>query len=165
MAQTTTDTDTKEKLETVLAKHAGEDTSVVGLLQDVHAAFGYLPEDVLREVSARKGIPVSLLYSLATFYASFRLEPRGKHHVCVCVGTACHVRGAAKIVDTLERELGVSSGGTTPDGQFTLETVNCVGACAMGPLVLVDGEYHGQMDQKKGSKLVRQFSGTPAAEE
>ena len=163
MAETTTAAN--EKLEKVLAKHAGEDTAVVGLLQDIHAAFGYLPEEVLRQVSARKGIPVSLLYSLATFYASFRLEPMGKHHVCVCVGTACHVRGSAKIVDTLERELGVSSGGTTPDGQFTLDTVNCVGACAMGPLVLVDDEYHGQMDQKKGSKLIRQVAGTPASEE
>ena len=156
---------TRQKLDTVLQKHAGEGFSVIGLLQDVHAAMGYLPEDVLREVSRLREIPVSLLYSLATFYSSFRLEPMGKHHVCVCVGTACHVRGSAKIVDTLERELGVSSGGTTKDGQFTLDTVNCVGACAMGPLILVDNEYHGQMDQKKGSKLIRQFSGTSAAEE
>ena len=137
---------------------------MTGLLQEVHAAFGYLPEDVLRVLSERTGTPVSLLYSLATFYASFRLEPRGEHHVCVCVGTACHVRGAAKVVDSLERELGVTSGGTTPDRKFTLDTVNCVGACAMGPVVLVDGEYHGQIDQKAGLKLVRKFRPAAGAE-
>jgi len=156
--------DSASRLDEVLARHAPGQGSVVALLQDLNAAFGYLPEEVLREVAARRQIPVSLLYSLATFYSSFRLEPMGRHHVCVCVGTACHVRGAAKVVETLERELGVASGGTTKDGQVTLDTVNCVGACAMGPLVLVDGEYHGQMDQKKGSKLVRGLAGGEAAE-
>ncbi len=156
---------TRQKLDTVLQKHAGEGFSVIGLLQDVHAAMGYLPEDVLREVSRLREIPVSLLYSLATFYSSFRLEPMGKHHVCVCVGTACHVRGSSRVVETLERELNVRPGGTTADGQFTLDTVNCVGACAMGPVVVVDNEYHGGIDQKKGSRLIRQISGASGVEE
>jgi NADH-quinone oxidoreductase subunit E len=150
-------TATQDKLDAILARHTGEGASVTALLQDVHAAYGYLPEDVLREVSRRTGAPVSLLYSLATFYGSFRLEPMGKHHICVCVGTACHVRGAAKVVDAMERELQVSSGGTTPDAQFTLDTVNCVGACAMGPVVVEDKEYHGQMDQRAALKLIRRL--------
>lgn len=156
--------ETRTKLDAVLGRHAEGASSVIGLLQDIHATFGYLPEDVLRELSRLRSIPVSLLYSLATFYASFRLEPMGKHHVCVCVGTACHVRGAASVVETLERELGVRPGGTTKDGQFTLDTVNCVGACAMGPVMVVDNEYHGGIDQKKGSRLIRQISGAAAGE-
>ena len=150
-------TEAREKLDPILARHAGEELSVTALLQDVHAAFGYLPEDVLRVVSERTGAPVSLLYSLATFYSSFRLTPMGKHHVCVCVGTACHVRGAGKVVDILERELDVKTGETTADGAITLDTVNCVGACAMGPVVVVDKEYHGGIDQKSGVKLVRKY--------
>ena len=152
----------KTKLDSILTRHTGDELSVTALLQDVQAVFGYLPEDVLRLVSERTGAPVSLLYSLATFYASFRLEPMGQHHVCVCVGTACHVRGAGKVVDALERELGVATGETTPDGKITLDTVNCVGACAMGPVVVVDKEYHGGIDQKSGIKLVRKYR-APAA--
>jgi NADH:ubiquinone oxidoreductase subunit E len=100
-------------------------------------------------------VPISIFYSLATFYSSFRLEPIGRKHVCVCVGTACHVRGAAKIVETLERDLQIEAGETSKDGNYTLETVNCVGACALGPLVTVNGEYHGKMDQKKITRLVK----------
>jgi NADH-quinone oxidoreductase subunit E len=156
--------ETTQKLDAILGNRGEGELSVIGLLQDVHAAFGYLPEEVLREIARRRNLAVSLLYSLATFYASFRLEPMGKHHVCVCVGTACHVRGAARIVETLERELAVGRGGTTKDGQVTLDTVNCVGACAMGPVVVVNDEYHGGMDQKKGSRLVRQLTGGGEAE-
>ena len=157
--------ETRKTLEAILAKHGDDSFSVIGLLQEINTKLGYLPEDVLREVCRRKGIPVSLAYSLATFYSSFRLEAMGKHHVCVCVGTACHVRGAAKVVESIERELGVAAGRTTADGQFTLDTVNCVGACAMGPLVLIDDQYHGGMDQKKIGKLIRKYSGeAPEAE-
>ena len=126
------------------------------MLQDISAEYGYLPEETLREVSREIEVPLSQLYALATFYASFRLEPLGKHHVCVCVGTACHVKGALKIADALERELKIKAGQTTEDGEYSFETLNCLGACALSPLVVFDGEYHGKMDQKKMTKLVKE---------
>jgi NADH-quinone oxidoreductase subunit E len=132
--------------------------AVIGLLQDVSRLCGFLPEDVLEKISVEIGIPVSRLYSLATFYSAFRLEPLGKHKVCVCIGTACHVKGAARIVDAIERDLSAKAGQTTADGLFTIETVNCLGACALAPLVVLDEEYHGRMDSKKASKLVESVS-------
>ena len=144
-----------EKLDKLLEQYEKERGSLIGLLQDIHEEFGYLPEEYLRISSKRLEIPLSRFYSLVTFYSTFRLEPIGKHHVCACVGTACHVRGAPLIVDTIERELGIKAGETTADGEYTLDVVNCVGACALGPLVTVDGEFHGKMTQKTIKKLMK----------
>ena len=144
-----------EKLIELLEKFKTEQGSLIGLLQDIHEEFGYLPEEYLREASKYLEIPLSRFYSLVTFYSTFRLEPSGKHHICACVGTACHVRGAPLIVDTIERELKIKAGETTPDGEYTLDVVNCVGACALGPLVTVDGEFHGKMTQKTVKKLMK----------
>ena len=144
-----------EKLNELLEGYAKERGSLIGLLQDMHEAFGYLPEEYLRKASKYLEIPLSRFYSLVTFYSTFRLEPIGKHHICACVGTACHVRGAPLIVDTIERELGIKAGETTADGEYTLDVVNCVGACALGPLVTVDGEFHGKMTQKTVKKLMK----------
>jgi len=144
-----------EKLNKLLEEYEKERGSLIGLLQDIHEEFGYLPEEYLREASRRLNIPLSRFYSLVTFYSTFRLEPIGKHHVCACVGTACHVRGAPLIVDTIERELGIKAGETSADGEYTLDVVNCVGACALGPLVTVDGEFHGKMTQKTVKKLMK----------
>ncbi len=144
-----------EKLNKLLEEYEKERGSLIGLLQDIHEEFGYLPEEYLREASRRLNIPLSRFYSLVTFYSTFRLEPIGKHHVCACVGTACHVRGAPLIVDTIERELGIKAGETSEDGEYTLDVVNCVGACALGPLVTVDGEFHGKMTQKSVKKLMK----------
>ena len=130
-------------------------SSLIAVMQDISQEFGYLPEEVLEEVAKQIEVPISIFYSLATFYSSFRLEPIGRKHVCVCVGTACHVRGASQVVDTLQRDLQIAPGETTKDGDFTLETVNCVGACALGPLVTVNGEYYGKMDQKKIARLLK----------
>jgi NADH-quinone oxidoreductase subunit E len=146
-----------KKLDGICEKYEGGKSSLVGLLQDVSEEFGYLPENVLEEISARLHIPLSRMYSLATFYTSFRLDPLGRHHCSVCVGTACHVRGAELVVGVIERELGIKAGETTPDGSFTLEKVNCLGACALGPLVVIDGEYHGKMDQRRATKLLKQY--------
>lgn len=146
-----------EKIDQIIEKFKNEKGTIIGLMQDIHGEYRYLPEEVLLRVSAELDIPMAKLYTMATFYKSFRLEPVGKHHVRVCIGTACHVNGATKIVETLERELGVKSGQTTEDNQFTLETVNCLGACALGPLVLVDGEYHGKIDQGKLKKLLNKY--------
>lgn len=143
-----------DKLPGLIEKYRTESGTVIGLLQDIHEEYGYLPEEVLEQTAKDIDVPLSTLYSLATFYSSFRLEPMGKHHICTCVGTACHVKGAPFVVDTIERELNIKAGETTEDGMFTFDTVNCLGACALAPLVIVDDEYYGKMDQKKVSKLV-----------
>jgi NADH-quinone oxidoreductase subunit E len=148
--------DTK-KIDSIIERYREGRSSLVGALQDVAEEFGYLPEEVLEMLSERLKVPLSHMYSLATFYTSFRLEPLGKHLCSVCVGTACHVRGAELVVDVIERELNIQAGETTDDGNFTLETVNCLGACALGPLVVIDGEYHGKMDQRKIAKLLKQY--------
>jgi NADH-quinone oxidoreductase subunit E len=149
--------DNKYKVDSIIEKYREGRSSLVGLLQDVSQQCGYLPEGVLENISDRLNIPLSHMYSLATFYTSFRLEPLGKHHCSVCVGTACHVRGAELVVDVIERELNIRDGETTEDGKFTLDKVNCLGACALGPLVVIDGEYHGKMDQRKIAKLLKQY--------
>lgn len=146
-----------DKLQTIIDKYQQNETSLIGLLQDVTSEYGYIPEDKLEEVSKKTRVPLSRLYSLCTFYASLRLEPMGEHYCAVCVGTACHVRGASQVVEEIERKLGISAGETTEDGKFTLETVNCLGACALGPLVVIDGEYHGKMDPRKISRLLKQY--------
>ena len=143
-----------EKLQILIERYRNESGTVIGLLQDIHDELGYLPEEVLRDVSEEINVPLSTLFSLATFYSSFRLEPIGKHHICTCVGTACHVKGAPFVVGTIERELKIKAGETTADGLITLDTVNCLGACALAPLVIVDDEYFGKMDQKKAIKLL-----------
>ena len=154
-----------EGLQELIDGYRHRPNAVIGLLQDIGKKYGYLPEEALEKVSSDLSIPASRLYSLATFYSSFRLEPIGKHRVCVCVGTACHVKGASKIVDALERDLQIKAGDTTADGMFTLETVNCLGACALAPLVVVDEDYHGRMDSKTVSKLVGSVNARMAAGE
>ncbi len=146
-----------EKLQEILERYKAEQGTLIGLLQDMQEAYGYLPEERLEEVSNKLDVPLSLLFSLATFYTTFRLEPMGKHHVCACVGTACHVRGATTIVETIERELHIKAGGTTEGGEFTVDTVNCVGACALAPLIVIDDEHHGKMTQSKIKKLLKRY--------
>lgn len=131
---------------------------LIPVLQDIQAHYRYLPEPALREVSKKLGIPLRDIYGVATFYRAFTLIPRGEHEVTVCLGTACHVRGGANIVNTLSTDLGISPGKTTPDGKFTLETVNCLGCCAIGPIVVVDGEYHGEMNSQKARKLIKKLA-------
>ncbi len=158
-------TEVTEKLLSIVERYRCGKSSLVAVLQDISQEYGYLPEEVLQEVSRQIEVPISIFYSLATFYSSFRLEPIGKKHVCVCVGTACHVRGASKVVDTIERDLQITAGETSKDGNFTLETVNCLGACALGPLVTVNGEYFGKMDQKKILKLSKSLRQEAAGHE
>jgi NADH-quinone oxidoreductase subunit E len=144
-------------IERILDRHERAPSAIIAILQDMQEEVNYLPEDALRYVAERLDIPVSRVFSLATFYRAFSLEPRGKHQITVCTGTACHVRGAIKIIDALEREIGIRAGETDENLRFTLETVNCVGACALGPVVVVDGEYHGQMTAARAVRLVRRL--------
>jgi NADH:ubiquinone oxidoreductase subunit E len=133
------------QLEKILKRYDNNSANVLAILQDVQASENYLPRKTLEEVAQKLQIPLAQLYYLATFYRAFSLTPRGRHLVTVCTGTACHVKGAASILNTLERELKVQPGETTGDKEYTLETVNCLGSCALAPLVVIDGHYHGRM--------------------
>lgn len=119
--------------------------------------YNYLPENALRYVSRRLKMPLSCIYSLATFYTAFSLIPRGKHLCTVCMGTACHVRGAPNVLSRIEDRLGIKAGSTTEDNLFTLETVNCLGACALAPIVVIDGRYYGQTTVNKVDKLLDEY--------
>ena len=146
-------------IDAILDRHHRAPSAIIAIMQDVQDEVNYLPEGTLRYVANRLDIPVSKAFRLATFYRAFSLEPRGKHVVHVCTGTACHVRGAVKIVDALEREIGIEAGETDEELEFTLETVNCVGACALGPVIMVDNEYHGQMTGAKAVRVIKKLRG------
>ena len=133
------------QLEKILKKHDNQSASLLAILQDIQTSENYLPRKTLEELSQRLQVPLTQIYSLATFYRAFSLTPRGRHLVTVCTGTACHVKGAASILNTLERELAVKPGETTSDKKYTLETVNCLGSCALAPLVVIDSHYYGRM--------------------
>jgi len=148
----------KKKVALVLDKYQQDKGMLVSILQDIQEEFNYLPRESLEQVSKTLDVPFSQLYSIATFFKALRLTPRGRHLINVCMGTACHVRGAVKVLEATERELGIKSGETTDGLEFTLETVNCVGACALGPVVIVDGEYHGQMKTEKVKDMIKEYS-------
>ena len=147
-----------EKVESILTSHQRDKGMLVAILQDIQAEYNYLPREALEETSKGLSVPLSQVYSVATFFKALSLEPRGRHLINVCLGTACHVRGAVRVLEAMERELAIGSGGTTKDLSFTLETVNCVGACALGPVVIVDGEYHGQMQAEKVKGVLADYA-------
>ena len=147
-----------KKIKSILGKYQHDKGMLVSILQDIQAEFHYLPKETLVEVSQNLDVPLSRVYSVATFFKALSLTPRGRHLINVCLGTACHVRGAVKILERIERDLGIKSGETTKDLRFTLETVNCVGACALGPIAIVDGEYHGQMKTDKVPALLESYT-------
>jgi NADH-quinone oxidoreductase subunit E len=144
-------------LERILGRHGRDAANIIAILQDIQAEVNWLPEEDLRYVCTQLEIPPSKMMALATFYKAFSLQPRGKHIVLACLGTACHVRGAVRILGAIERELGISAGETDEDLEWTLETVGCLGACALGPIVVIDGEYHGQMTSAKASRLLQKI--------
>ena len=148
---------TGQKIKSILARYDGDPGMLVPILQDVQAEYNYLPKEALEKVSEGLDVPMSQVYSVASFFKAFSLKPRGRHLINVCLGTACHVRGAVRVLDEIERELGVKSGQTTDDLRYTLETVNCVGACALGPIVVVDGSYSGQMTASKVKPLLESY--------
>jgi NADH-quinone oxidoreductase subunit E len=148
---------TKQKVKTILDKYQHDRSMLVSILQDIQAEYNYLPKEALVAVSQGLDIPLTQVYSVASFFKAFNLKPRGHHLIHVCRGTACHVRGSVRILEEVERKLGVSSGGTTKDLKYTLETVNCVGACALGPIVIVDGNYSGLMKSGKVKSLLESY--------
>jgi NADH-quinone oxidoreductase subunit E len=144
-------------LEEILERHDRDPANIIAILQDIQTEVNWLPEASLRHVGSELQIPPSKMMGLATFYRAFSLEPRGKHIVQLCLGTACHVRGAVRIQGAIERELNIQAGNTDADLQWTLATVGCLGACALGPIVVIDGEYHGQMTSVKASRLLQRI--------
>jgi NADH-quinone oxidoreductase subunit E len=138
-------------------QYRDEQGAVVELLQTIQSEEQYLPREALERVSTNLKIPLSQLYGLATFYRAFSLKPLGKHQILCCTGTACHVRGAKRVVDNFRRALGIEVGDTTDDGMFSLHTVNCLGACAVAPVAVIDGDVHGEMTGAKVEKLIREY--------
>jgi NADH:ubiquinone oxidoreductase subunit E len=145
------------KLDTIKAittKHQRDRSALIMVLQDIHTEYNYLPEGSLEIVARELDVPLSAVFGVATFFKSFSFKPRGRHVASVCLGTACHVRGGTPVAAEFERLLGIKAGETTNDGQFSLETVNCLGCCAIGPVVVVDGKYHGQVSVQDVEALI-----------
>jgi len=134
-----------EKTSAILERYSCDKASLIAILQDIQAEHNYLPESALEEASQKLRIPLSAIYGMATFYAAFSLKPRGKHTINVCMGTACHVRGAPRVLDRAREVLKIEVGQTTSDKLFTLNTVFCLGACALGPLVVINKKYYGNL--------------------
>jgi NADH-quinone oxidoreductase subunit E len=148
----------KEKVGRVLEKYQRDKSALIDILHDTQSEIGYLPREALEAVGQGLSVPLSRVYSVATFFKAFSLKPRGHHLINVCLGTACHVRGADKVLEQMEKELGIKTGENTPDLKFTLETVNCVGACALGPMVIIGEDYHGEMTPDKVGDVLKNYS-------
>lgn len=145
--------DTKGILD-IIQRNGGNKAGLIAILEEIQAEYAYLPEAALRLVAKETGRSLADIYGVATFYKAFSLKPKGRHCISVCLGTACHVRGAQKIVEEFSQELGIKPGGTTPDNEVTLETVNCLGACALGPTVVADGHYFPHVSKSKVSEII-----------
>jgi NADH-quinone oxidoreductase subunit E len=146
--------DIKEKLDEILAHYTGQKDELIPILQEVQEEFGYLPAEVMLEVARFLRIAQSTIYGVSTFYTQFKLVPSGKRIIRVCRGTACHVRGGARILREVEKQLGIKPGETTEDWEYTLETVACIGACALAPTMTFDKGTYGQMTTKKVAEIL-----------
>ncbi|HEB76439.1 MAG TPA: NAD(P)H-dependent oxidoreductase subunit E [Nitrospirae bacterium] len=148
----------QETLEKILQTYHESEGNVISLLQEIEESFGYLPEDAINWFSEQLDIPPSRFYGIATFYAQFHLKPRGENIITACCGTACHVKGAEKLINSLMRELQIPSGeDTSEDRKFTVEKVNCVGACSIAPVVIINKEVHGKMTADRLMKEIRKI--------
>ena len=147
-----------EAVDTVIDTLAvSAESNLIGVLQEVQARLGYLPPEALEAVSRRIKIPLSRIYGVVSFYAQFYTEPHGRHTIRCCRGTACHVRGGKRVIDAVKAELGIEEEQTTEDMMFTLQTVACLGACALGPVMVVDSTYYGNMDPRKALGVVQMY--------
>ena len=150
---------TKEalELEQVFAKYAGKNGALIPVLQAAQNIYGYLPVEVMKEISKALQIPVSKIYGVVTFYAQFHLHPRGRNIIRVCLGTACHVRGGAKIVEAVEKAVGIKDGETTEDLRYTFESVACIGACGLAPVMMVNDDTHGRLTPEMVAGLLDEY--------
>jgi NADH-quinone oxidoreductase subunit E len=147
----------EQAIHNIVDRYQAKPTALIMVLQDIQKHYRYLPKEALDLVAQKMDLPIAQIFGVATFFRAFSLKPKGKHHVCVCTGTACHVRQANVIVDKFERDFGIKPGETTSNLDFSLETVNCMGACALGPLITVDDEYYGNMTVPKADSIMRKL--------
>jgi NADH:ubiquinone oxidoreductase subunit E len=147
----------EERLDAILSDGQQKQEGLIPLLQKVQGELGYIPEEAIDGISARTGVPASEVFGVLSFYAQFRLEPQGKYVINVCRGTACHVRDGVAIREALERVLGIKAGETTPDMEYTLETVACIGACALAPTIVINDQVHGLMTVKKVEEMFAEY--------
>lgn len=146
-----------QELDQVFAKYLGKKGSLIPVLQAAQAIFGYLPSDVLQKIAEELKTPLSKVYGVVTFYAQFHLKPRGRNIIRVCLGTACHVRGGAKIFETVQQELNIKDGETTENLRYTLESVACLGACGLAPVMMVNDDTHGRLTPVKVAEILAQY--------
>jgi len=147
----------EQKTTEILEKYGSDQSTIISVLQDVQQELGYLPKEALMTVSSEMDIPLSRVLSLATFFNAFSLKPKGKHPISVCMGTACHVRGSQMILEKLERDLGIKTGETTEDLNFSLDAVRCVGCCGLAPVIIIGDEFHGKLTQTKVSGVLKKY--------
>ena len=144
-------------LKGILKNYEKEERYLIPILQEAQDEYGYLPEDVIKEIASSLDLSLSQVYGVVTFYTQFHLEPRGKNIVRVCMGTACHVRGGADVLEAIQNELGIESGETTDDLKFTLEQVACIGACGLAPVIMVNDDTHGRLTAEKVSGILKNY--------
>lgn len=147
-----------EQIDKIINKYANEKGVLIQLLLDIQRELNWIPKEAIVRINQRLKIPVSEIYRVASFYTALSLKPRGRHLVRVCSGTACYVRGGPRILDCVERALGIKPSETTADKKFSLETVNCLGCCALGPVVEIDGQYHGKLNSANVAQLLSKYS-------
>ncbi|MCK9151985.1 NADH-quinone oxidoreductase subunit NuoE [Methanobacterium alcaliphilum] len=144
-----------QELNKILSRYAGDKSDLIPLLQDVQSKYGYIGEEHMEEISNFTKVPQSEIYGVATFYTQFRFTPKGKKHIAVCTGTACHVTGAQHVIEGVERHLSIKEGETTPDGEYSLESVGCLGCCALAPAAMVNDEIKSKLSLRSLKKLFR----------
>jgi NADH-quinone oxidoreductase subunit E len=147
----------EEKVQEIIQRYSGDKSYLVPILQDVQREFNYLPKDAICAVSTGLNVSISRVYEVATFYKAFSLKPKGRYQLSLCMGTACHVRGSELIAGNIAGILGIKEGETTPDLEFSFETVGCLGACALGPVLVVNGEYNGHMNIAKSTRILKKL--------
>ena len=147
-----------DRIDRIIDKYECETGVLIQLLLEIQRELNWIPPEAITRINKRLKIPVSEIYRVASFYTALSLKPRGRHLVRVCAGTACYVRGGPRILDSVERTLKIKAGETTKDGKFTLETVNCLGCCALGPVVEIDGQYHGKLSPSTAEKLLSKYN-------
>lgn len=145
------------KIDKILEKYEREAGGLIPILQEVQETCGYLPEGILTYVSERSKVPLSKIYGIVTFYAQFSLVPRGRNTIKICLGTACHVKGAKRVLAKLEEALGIKVGGTSSDSKFTLEIVRCLGTCFLAPVMMINRDYFGKLTPDKVGKILEQY--------
>ena len=146
-----------ERLNEIIESYKGKEGALIPVLHEVQQLFGYLPEEVQERVAVGLGLPLSEVYGVTTFYSLFTSEPRGRHRISVCLGTACYVKGAAAIVEKLEEELGVKVGSTTKDEKFTLEVTRCLGACGLAPVMMIGDHVYGKVTPDKIREILEEY--------